>query len=193
MQRLVLSFILVGLIWAIGLALFVARIPAVSETKSSTGDAIVVYTGGRARLTTAMSLFTDGQEQRLLISGVHPDTSRAQLAELWVGDPARFECCVDLGHSAQTTDGNAAELAQWAQQHGFRRIVLVTSDYHMPRAMAVTARGAPDVEIVPHVVGSGYLDEGGRPASTNAWRVLAGEYTKFLLARGKGFITSIIG
>lgn len=193
MQRLLLSAILLALLWAIGLTIFVGHIPSVSTGVAPQGDAIVVYTGGGARLTAAMSLFQDGEKERLLISGVHPDTTRARIAEMWTGDAAQFNCCVDLGHAARTTEGNAAELAEWARTHEFRNVVLVTSDYHMPRAMAATQTGAPAVTITPYVVSSGYLDDNGRPSSINAWRVLAGEYSKYLLAEAKAVIASFVG
>jgi len=182
-QRIVLSIILLGLIWAIGLALFIARIPAEADVAAPRGDGVVVYTGGGARISAAMTLFSEGGGRRLLISGVHPETSRTQLAKLWGGAPEQFECCVDLGHEAETTEGNADELRDWVEAHDFDVVVLVTSDYHMPRAMATTRARLPDIVITPYVVSSGYLDADGRPATLNAWRVLAGEYTKYLLVK----------
>ncbi len=191
MQRLFLSLILAGLIWAIGLSLFISRIPAPFDQTAPRGDGVVVYTGGGARLTAAMEIFMNGAGDRLLISGVHPETSRARLSEIWPGEPETFDCCVDLGHDAETTEGNADELKNWAKDNGFDTIILVTSDYHMPRALATTNGRIADVEIIPYVVSSGYLLTDGRPASANAWRVLAGEYSKFLLARAKAFAASL--
>jgi hypothetical protein len=43
----------------------------------------------------------------------------------------------------------------------------------------------PEASITPFAVSSGYLDAKGRPASAEAVLRLAGEYTKFLLARVK--------
>jgi len=192
-QRLVLSFVLLALIWAIGLTIFIARIPAAATDAEPVpkADGIVVFTGGGARLTAAMTVFSDGGGERLLISGVNPEISRARLAELWQGDPAQFDCCVDLGLEAQTTQGNAEELRDWAHNHRYDVIILITSDYHMPRALAAANSRLQGIAIIPFVVSSGYLDDRGRPVSRRAWRNLAGEYTKFLLARGKALFASI--
>lgn len=172
-----------ALAWALGFVLFVMRLPVPSTDQPRLADGVAVYTGGGgARISAAMQIFAGGAGQRLLISGVHPDTSRARLSELWIGDAERFNCCVDLGHEALTTDGNAGELTTWARSNNFKKIVLVTSDYHMPRAVVATRAKMKDAELTPFVVASGYLNESKRPASLQAVMKLAGEYSKFLLA-----------
>ena len=45
-------------------------------------------------------------------------------------------CCVDLDYSAINTEGNAIETKRWAHRRGIRSLIVVTSNYHMPRAMA---------------------------------------------------------
>lgn len=190
MRRFLIGILLIGLVWAVGLAAFIAGLPKPAEAAAKDFDGVIVYTGGGgARIAAAMTIFADGTGQRLLISGVHPDIAKEGLASLWKGAPEMFECCVDLGHEARTTEGNAAEAAKWALAHNFRRVVLVTSDYHMPRAVAATKARLKDVEITPYVVASGYIDDKGRPASADAWRKISGEYGKYILARVKAFFS----
>ena len=43
------------------------------------------------------------------------------------------------------TRGNAAETAEWARAHQVRSLIVVTSAYHMPRALAELGRDLPDV------------------------------------------------
>ncbi len=192
MQRLFLGLILAGLLWTIGLAVFITQLPAPSAQALEKADGIVVYTGGGgARIAAGMKVFADGGGERLLISGVHPDTSRKRLSELWAGAPDLFDCCVDLGREARSTEGNAAESAGWAEENKFDRVIIVTSDYHMPRAIAVTKARMPNAEVTPYVVASSYLNEKGRPQTKEAWEKIAGEYTKYLLARVKSFFTAI--
>lgn len=189
MGRLIRFLVLAGLLWAAGLIVFIARLPDGAEAgaaKSARADGVVVYTGtGGARIKAGMSLLGDGAGQRLLISGVNPDISREELAKLWPGEPSAWECCVDLGRKAQTTQGNAIEVRDWAEEHGFASIILVTSDYHMPRALLETQAQLGEAEIISHPVQSGYLDAGGRPADVEALRQLAIEYTKFIAVRVK--------
>ncbi len=180
--------ILAGLaaLWAVGLVIFIATLPRTPAAAPASADGVVVYTGGGGlRISTGMAIFADGAGERLLISGVHPDTSATRLSDFWVGPKERFDCCVDLGREALTTEGNASELHDWALNHHYQKIILVTSDYHMPRAMAVTRSRMPQAAITPYAVASGYLNAKGRPASLDAVASLAGEYTKFLLARVK--------
>ena len=46
-----------------------------------------------------------------------------------------YDCCVDLGFTAADTVGNARETATWAKSMGYDSLIVVTADYHMPRAM----------------------------------------------------------
>ncbi len=183
-MRRVLSLVaVVAVLWVIGFAWFVAKLPAPATNPPQIAEGVVVYTGGGgARISAAMTTFASGTGERLLISGVHPDTSRARLSELWRGDLERFDCCVDLGREALTTEGNAGELSAWAQNNNYKKIVLVTSDYHMPRAMIATRARMKDAELTPYPVASGYLNAKGRPTSPKAIANLAGEYSKFLMA-----------
>lgn len=186
MKRLLSVLAAIALIWAGGFVLFIANLPKPAPDGQSPADGVVVYTGGGGvRISSAMALFADGAGERLLISGVHPDTSAARLSEFWVGPKERFDCCVDLGRDALTTEGNAGELSNWAARHNFQSIILVTSDYHLPRAMTVTRARMKNATITPYPVRSGYLDAKGRPASFDAMINLAGEYTKYLLAQIK--------
>ena len=53
----------------------------------------------------------------------------------------------DFDHSVNTL-GNAVETRRWAQAKGFRSLIVVTSAYHMPRAMAEIAHQLPEVALV---------------------------------------------
>jgi uncharacterized SAM-binding protein YcdF (DUF218 family) len=190
-RYLALGAMAAGLLWAFGLGAFIKAVPKSDAAILEGADGVVVYTGGGgARIAAAMLIFGQGAGRRLLISGVNPGTSKERLSELWAGAPDLFECCVDLGREALTTEGNAFEAAQWARSHQFQHLVLVTSDYHMPRAVAVTKARMRDVEITPYPVSSGYLNEDGWPASLDAWRKIAGEYSKYVLSRAKAFFMS---
>lgn len=185
MQRILIGITALALAWAAGLAIFLASLPKPSA-KTARADGIVVYTGvGGARIATAMTLLGEGAGRRLLISGVNPEISRAEVAKLWPGDDAGFECCVDLGLEARSTLGNALEVRDWVRSNGFHSIILVTSDYHMPRALLETRAQIPEAEIFAYPVESGYVGAEGWPASPSALRPLSVEYTKFLAVRVK--------
>ena len=189
MRRLLYAVLFIVLAWSAGLLVFISDLPQPNDSRPAPADAVVVYTGGLDRVSSAMALLNDGVGKRLLISGVNPNVTRPDMAEMWPGDPALFECCVDLGLEARTTEGNANELDGWTRQHGFHSLILVTSEFHMPRALLETRDRLPDVEITPYAVASGIIGPDGRPRRLADWRRIGGEYTKYLAARAKTMIT----
>ncbi|NNE39967.1 MAG: YdcF family protein [Marinicaulis sp.] len=192
MQRIFLLFIIAGLTWMVGFAAFISKLPAAETNRVEAADAVIVYTGGRGgRIVAGMSIFADGAGERMLISGVHKDTSRERLFELWGGPEDRFSCCVDIGREARSTIGNAVEAGAWIKANEFNSAILVTSEYHMPRAIVESRAKMPGVNIIPYVVASDYLNAEGRPQSSEAWWRLAREYTKYLAARVKAFAPGI--
>lgn len=188
MRRIVLSFLVLALAWTAGLFVFIASLPEPASKTDVAADAAVVYTGvGGSRISTGMDVLARGDAKRLLISGVNPETTRAHISQMWSGDAKAFDCCVDLGVEAKSTRGNAREVREWALAHGYKSLILVTSDYHMPRALLETHAQMPDATIIPYPVESGYIGADRRPANAGAWRPLAIEYTKFLVVRIKTF------
>ncbi|MGE0407807.1 MAG: YdcF family protein [Amphiplicatus sp.] len=186
MRRLLGSLAGLAILWAVGFFFFIGALPRPGEPAAVKADGAVVYTGtGGARLTTGMNVLAGGGVKRLLISGVNPGVTRQELAALWPGEASSFECCVDLGLEARTTEGNAREVRDWTRAHGFNSLLLVTSDYHMPRALLETRAQLPDATVIPFPVESGYLNAARRPASPDAWRQLCFEYSKFLAVRIK--------
>ncbi|NWG72645.1 MAG: YdcF family protein [Parvularculaceae bacterium] len=184
MGRVLQILLALVLAWTIGFWFFLRELAhAPKAPQGLKADAVVVFTGqGGSRVSAAMNLFGAGAGERLLISGVNADITREELARLWPGEPAGFECCVDLGWEAQTTVGNAREVRNWAITHDFDSLILVTSDYHMPRALLETRGELPEASIAAYRVDSGYLRPNGLPADQNAARQLAVEYSKFLAA-----------
>jgi uncharacterized SAM-binding protein YcdF (DUF218 family) len=188
-RRLLFLALLAVVIWGAGLVVFATSLPMPTSKNPPKADGVVVFTGGGDRLTPAMSLLNQGVAERLLISGVNPSVTRPELAALWPGDPALFDCCVDLGTEAETTDGNAAELSDWTRSHGFTSLILVTSEFHMPRALLLARDRLPNVTITPYPVASGLLGPDGRPASLAGWRRMNAEYAKFLAAWAKTIVS----
>ncbi len=167
------AVILVGLYLA-GFALFAASLPKAPRDLGKV-DGIVALTGGGQRVDAAVALFEKGVGKRLLISGVNPQASKQELKKLAHGR-RRFDCCADLGYAAENTFGNAKEAAAWARFYKFKRIVLVTSRYHMPRSMAEFHDVMPEVAVVPYPVEPGL----GRDGRWIRLRTMHSEYVKYL-------------
>jgi uncharacterized SAM-binding protein YcdF (DUF218 family) len=120
----------------------------------------------------ALQLLEEGRADRLLISGVGRAATFAELAHR-AGVAVALAPRVTLGRAALSTRGNAAETAEWAEAHAIGSLIVVTSFYHMPRAMAEMSRTLPDVALYAMPV----LPHGGAPV-----RLLVSEYAKYLAA-----------
>ena len=151
-------------------------------------DAIIVLTGGTSRLDAAMNLLETGKGQRLLISGVHPSTTRRQLRIATGGDKALFSCCVDIDHAALDTIGNAEESAKWVDSHAYGTVILVTNNYHMPRSLLEMGRLLGSARLEPYPVVNSNLENGGWLTKPEALRVLFTEYNKYLVALARGIV-----
>jgi uncharacterized SAM-binding protein YcdF (DUF218 family) len=179
----VLACITVPLAFLLGFFWFAARVPAGDTTKpAGATDGIVVLTGDSARVSEAIELLAHGHGQRLLISGASPSTSATEISRLNPEFARWIRCCVDLDRSLNTL-GNAVETRRWAERRRFRSLTVVTSDYHMPRAMAEIAHQLPRTRLVAFPVTSDRLRADPWWASGPAMRLLLSEYVKYIVAR----------
>ena len=164
--------------YAVGFVIFAVTLPR-APAHLEKADGIVALTGGGARLDAAVALFEHGVGKRLLISGVHPSTTKSDLRSIVHGGP-RFDCCADLGFQAENTRGNATEAAGWARAHHFRRLVVVTASYHMPRSLAEFSAEMPDVTLEPYPVEPDGIDLRSWWRDPRAFALLQAEYAKYL-------------
>jgi uncharacterized SAM-binding protein YcdF (DUF218 family) len=174
-----------GVIFLGGFLLFATGIPRTETPPPHPADGIVALTGGASRITDAMELLAGNHGKRLLISGVNPATKPGELIRLTPEYEKLFACCIDLGHQALNTSGNALEIAQWSRALGFRSLIVVTSGWHMPRALVELRREMPDTDLIPYSVVTDRMRE--EPWWTNAQtaRLLMLEYLKYLAALGR--------
>jgi uncharacterized SAM-binding protein YcdF (DUF218 family) len=167
---------------AIGFVGFISQLRGAETRPSRTADGIVVLTGGSSRVSDAMELLADGYGKRLLISGVHPTSAASDISRSVTDNQSLMNCCVDLDRSAVNTRSNAAETRRWARERGFKSLIVVTSNYHMPRAIVELSHAMPDITLIPYaVVGDKWRDE---PWWTNGatMRLLLSEYVKYVAA-----------
>lgn len=132
---------------------FCQRTAKTKPPNTPTADAIIVLTGGSGlRIAAALQLIEAGHAPTALISGVNPDITVEELARRAGGAPETYACCVEFGYTAQTTVGNAEESAEWAIGNSYETIIVVTSDYHMPRSLLLLGNTMPNIEMIPYPV-----------------------------------------
>src|SRR5215831_9756271 len=160
---------------AVGFGWFIFNIAGVEVTLDTKADGIVALTGAAARIPDAIELLATDRGKRLLITGVHRATSSKEIARLTPLYSRYFTCCIDLDRSALKTK-------RWARTHNFNSLIVVTSNWHMPRAMAELAHQLPDVTLIAYPVISEKVKTEPWWSNTDTARLLLGEYLKYLFA-----------
>ncbi|MBN8500901.1 MAG: YdcF family protein [Sphingomonadales bacterium] len=175
MARRIISLLLLA--WALGFVWFAVALPQPAGEERA--DGVVVLTGGAGRIDRGLESLRSGWAPRLLVSGVDREVKPHEFAAQYKIGSRQMACCVTLGFAATDTTSNATETAEWISAQRMRSIRLVTSDWHMRRAVLELRRTVPDdVTIIPDAVPT-------RPSL----RMLFLEYHKLLARR----ITRAIG
>jgi len=181
LQPVSIFLFLVIVAFLIGFVAFSEKVTSMQSPALDTpADAIVVLTGGQSRIQAALDLLKDKQGKRLLISGVHPSTNEKDLQRATHTDASLFNCCVDLDRSALNTVGNATESERWIRANKYRRVIVVTNNYHIPRSILEMSSRMQDVEFVPYPVVNGEKRAHSWVAESDTLRVLFIEYIKYI-------------
>ena len=186
-NALMLAFVLL----VIGFLIFTDSIQR-SQPEPARADGIAVLTGGVARIDEAMKLLAQQKAKRVLITGVYRTTTTEALKELASQGDQLFACCVDIDKEARNTIDNATETSQWVAQHHYHSIIVVTSNYHMPRALAELARVMPGVTLVPYSVVDNNVHLGRWWTYPGTTKLLISEYIKYLPALGRLGATQLV-
>jgi uncharacterized SAM-binding protein YcdF (DUF218 family) len=179
-------------LFIIGFIVFANGIDREQSEPQQTADGIAVLTGGVSRIDRAMALLAAGKAKRVLITGVNRTTTVDELKQLASRGDQYFTCCVDIDKEARNTIDNATETSEWVALHHYRSIIVVTSNYHMPRALAELARVMPGVALIPYSVvdNNVHLDRWWTYPGTT--RLLLSEYQKYLPALGRLGVTNLV-
>lgn len=162
-------------IWALGFFYFLIDISYSQDKLSENADAIIVLTGAKGRIDSGLELLHQKYAPKLLISGVGQKAALEDLSQYLERFPPsqmkKLKSDITLGHFANTTEENAIESFEWIKKNNFKKIILVTSNYHLPRSLYLFKRLMPDIIITPY-----------KGSSSFDFKVIFIEYNKFLLA-----------
>lgn len=186
---------IVGLIWLVGLFAFADRVRGLTPAdEPARADGIVALTGPSAeRVNAAVRLLEQDKGERVLISGVNREVRRQELNALTPGSTRLFNCCVDLGFEAEDTGGNAQEIAAWAASKHYTSLIVVTSDYHMPRSLLEIRSAAPDLKLTPYAVSTPSLDNSRWWRAAVTARRMTLEYMKYLAVLAREALHKVVG
>jgi len=177
---ILMSLLMLGaFLWG-GFTLYVMQ--STPQSPDIVTDTVVVLTGGSGRVEAGFQIIAGGKAKSMLITGVNnkvklPDLLRGGMTGDTIKNAILEHCCVTLGYSAETTQDNAAETLEWFHKNNIpanASIRLVTSDYHMPRALIQFRRALPAAKIYPWPVKSNTDDN-------QFWINLNREFGKYIL------------
>lgn len=173
--------------WIGGLLWFVACIPETSVEPDRKTDAIVVLTGGSARLERGVALLQEGRADVLFITGVGGDgTLKEVLKHADTPDEESLGSLrnkIEVGNKARTTFGNGEEVKAWTEKKkNIQSIRLVTANYHTPRSLLVFSHTMPDITFVADPASPKHFSRKRWLSDPNSLRLIFSEYNKYLLS-----------
>jgi uncharacterized SAM-binding protein YcdF (DUF218 family) len=152
-------------------------------TQIKKAEGIVVLTGGADRVSDGLKMLSEDYAERLLITGVSAGTSASDISKKFPNYRDAIECCVELGYKAQNTAGNAEEALAWVKSHGLHKsLIIVTSNYHMPRTLIEMKASLGPIELIAYPVIPERLKGRFWWNSLDMSRLIFVEYVKFGLA-----------
>lgn len=168
-------------VWLAGFFVFMGMVLlAAAPNPLPPADGIVALTGGDDRVAAGLALLAAHDAPLLLISGAGRGTYLGDFTADDASAATRYARAITLGHMADTTRGNAMEAAAWARVHHMASLIIVTADYHMPRAMLEMRAALPGMALIPVPVDPPAMR---KLFSVNTLRILAVEYCKYLAVR----------
>ncbi|MDR0580537.1 MAG: YdcF family protein [Holosporaceae bacterium] len=112
---------------------------------------VVVLTGDSRRITHAFNLVKSSGAKNIFISGVYEKTL---IKDIWPREENSGNSKVFLGKQAKNTSENAQEINEWVKRNNVSEILLITSDYHIPRSMMELKYCNNSLQVHPYGVKS---------------------------------------
>jgi uncharacterized SAM-binding protein YcdF (DUF218 family)/glycosyltransferase involved in cell wall biosynthesis len=182
-----------NLLWWIAEPLRLDRLP-------QKADAIVVFAGGvgesgqagggqQERLKQAIDLYNAGYADRIIVSSgfvySFKEAESMRAVAIAQGIPAGR---IELEPRARNTFENVTYVREILDRGGWKNILLVSSPYHMRRAVMVWNKMAPGIAVTPTPPPNAQFYEHTRGASVAQIRGIAWEYLAIVLYWWRGYV-----
>jgi hypothetical protein len=143
------------------LELFNFKATIINLQKNQVGmtSQIVILTGGTNRIKEGFEIINKFDEKskkniKILVSGTGKGFTKLSLqkklnSNLYL---KLIECCVELDGVSKDTYSNANETSKWVNKNNIKEILLITSNYHMPRSILEFNNIMPNLKILPYPI-----------------------------------------
>ena len=150
---------------------------------------IVILTGGANRIKDGLKIIEDFQNSKninykILVSGTGMGFTKSSLKKK-LGpnfNSHLIQCCIDLDGVSKNTLTNASETFKWTHKNDIKEFILVTSNYHMPRAILEFKNVMPNLKIYTYAIIPKKHDIENWLSSHQTFRLVFIEYCKFIIA-----------
>ena len=166
------------------------RILSLKEYSSKKASNIVILTGGSNRIKDGLKIIEsfdnlEIKNIKLLISGTGKGFTTSNVNKL-LPKSIHFnkfvKCCVTLDNKSKNTSSNAIETFQWTKNNNIKKFILITSNYHMPRAFLEFKAKMPNFDIIIHPITPKRHNINNWLYSFETFSLVFIEYFKFLIA-----------
>ncbi len=109
-------------------------------------DGVVVLTGDKFRISEGLKILDSQIGNKLLISGANKEITLEEIKKEFLEYKTLFDCCIELENISTNTFENVREIFFWKKNNNIKNILLITSDYHLPRVQLEVNRILLDKE-----------------------------------------------
>ena len=147
-----------------------------NSTKNSYGnryyDAAIVLTGDKYRINKGLELINKNIVDNLLISGVNKNINKNLIQRKFTNSKTIFDCCIEIENISRNTFENARESYLWMKNKNFNSLIIISSNYHLPRAKLEFSRFIKKEDIL-FISSDAFLEN-------SEFKKLFFEYIKFI-------------
>ena len=150
---------------------------------------IVILTGGANRIKDGLKIIEDFKNSKninykILVSGTGMGFTKSSLKKK-LGpnfNSQLIQCCIDLDGVSKNTLTNASETFKWTSKNDIKEFILITSNYHMPRAILEFKNIMPNLKIYTYAITPKKHDIENWLSSYQTFSLVFTEYCKFIIA-----------
>ena len=192
-KRLVIGSIITAVVVIVGISLFLTpdslmkcdEYPS-AEAGCQKVDAIIAISGGdtTARTQKAIDLYKNGWADTLIFSGAASDKSGPSNAEVMRTQALSQdvpESAVQIEETSETTRENAENTEDILHDSQITSAILVTSRYHMKRALLEFRHRAPDITFLASPVNADNQWSAFWWATPYGWHLAVSELVKIII------------
>ena len=150
---------------------------------------IVILTGGANRIKDGLKIIQDFKNSKninykILVSGTGMGFTKSSLKKK-LGpnfNSQLIQCCIDLDGVSKNTLTNASETFKWTSKNDIKEFILITSNYHMPRAILEFKNVMPNLKIYTYAITPKKHDIENWLSSYQTFGLVLTEYCKYIVA-----------